>query len=806
MIKNYLKIIFRNIKRNKVYSFINIMGLAIGMASTLFIFLWVQNELSFDRYHDKTNQIYRVTFKTDLPNYHAHFARCPYGWVNALPEEFPEILDLVRFSHELKIGLKYENKKFNENRFFYADPNIFEIFNFQLLIGDPQLALKNPNSIVLSEAMVEKYFGEQNPIGKFVTARTQQGNEPKYFTITGVFKNIPSNSHFKADFFASFDEPRIALRDKWSYIYILLNKFANPNVLEQKFPEFITKYTNSERVKFNTLHIQPLADIHLYSNLDREIEPNGDFSYIIIFTLVAVLILLIACINFINLSNARAAKRTIEIGIRKIIGADRYQLIVYFLAESIIYCLVALFFTILLVLIFLQQFNNLTGKTILPGELFEWQFLKLLIALPFIVGILAGSYTTFYLSWIKPISILKVQKNWSNISGISRYNRKFSLRNILVLTQFSISLILIMCCIITFYQYNFIIDKRLGSQKDQVIAIPNTSDPVRNKYQLFKNELLGHPNIVDVSASMEEPSKEILDAFPFDAEGAKLKDENTFIHPLPVDNNFLNFFNLNLISGEKFSVYSGENVRETYILNETAVKMMGWNSANDAIGKNFKPTPTYASFEGGEIIGVVKDFNFSSVRKKIKPIVLFQRPNWHFCFLIKVKLNQISPTLDLIENKWEKINPEYPFEYYFVDELFNKIYQAEEKQAIILAVFSILGIIIACLGLFGLTAFTLEQRIKEIGIRKVLGASISRLFLLLSKDYTKWIVVANMIAWPVAWFVMKNWLQNFAYRIEPGFWIFLVAGSAVLFIALATISVQVIKASVANPVNAMRYE
>jgi putative ABC transport system permease protein len=806
VINNYLKFIFRNIRRNKVYSSINIVGLAVGMTCTIFIILWVRDELSFDRYHANANQIYRVTYKTDLPNYHAHFARCPYGWVNALPEEFPEILDLVRFSHQLKIAIQYKEKKFNESRFFSADPNVFQVFSFPLLQGDPKNALRNPNSIIISESMANKYFAEEDPLGKILETRSQRGEEAKYYTITGIFKDFPSRSHFRADFLASYDEPRIALKDIWSYVYILLKRNADPDLLEQKFPEFITKYADSERARYNSLHLQPLTDIHLHSNLDREIEPNGNFSYIIIFTIVAILILLIACINFINLSTARAGKRALEIGIRKTAGATRSQLIRYILTESVIYCYFALLLTFLLVMAFLSTYNDVSGKTFSFEEIAEWKFLLVVIIFPIAVGVLSGTYPTFFLSAVKPISILKGRINGIYISRPLNKRTKFALRNILVLAQFSISIILMVCFAFTYLQHNFLIKNRLGNQRAQVIAIPNTADPIKKKYRLFKNELSGHSGIIDVCASMEEPSKEVLDAFPFTAEGITLQEENTIIYPLPVDNNFLDFFGLDLIAGQDFQPSSGESPREEYILNETAVKMIGWNSAGEAIGKNLKLTPHYARFEGGPIVGVVGDFNFSSLKKQIKPLVLFQRPIWYFCFLIKVEPDKVHSALAFIENKWEQLFPEYPFEFYFVDNLFAKLYRAEKQQEKIIGVFALLSIIITCLGLFGLVAYTLERRTKEIGIRKVLGASGFRLFILLSKDLSKWALIANIISWPIAWLAMKSWLQNFAYKVDMSIWIFLIAGCSVLIISILTVSIQVTKSILTNPVNALRYE
>ena len=807
MFSSYFKTIFRNMLKHKGYSFINIAGLAMGIACTIMILLWVQHELSYDRYHVNADRIYRVTFKFDRPGYNPHFARIPNGWVNSLPEEYAEIKDLVRFHHELRTAVKYQDKKYSEPRFFYADPNVLDIFSFRIIRGDSSTVLKEPNSVVVSTSTAARYFGEENPIGKTLATVSRFTGEETEYKITGVMENMPDNSHFHMDFLASHYNAREDLVDEWNYTYILLDEGVNPAELEKQFDIFLKKHISPEAVKILSMPLQALTDIHLYSGIDREIEPNGNVVSVYIFAIIAVLILAIACINFMNLTTARSAGRAVETGIRKTLGATRGQLIGYFIGESILFSVGALIIAIILVESLLPAFNQLSGKSLTLNYMADRQYLLILTLLPVVVGIIAGSYPAFYLSSVRPVTALKTAGGNLFLPDTSNASNKLTLRNILVVVQYAIAITLIICCAITYFQHDFLMAKRLGSKGDQVIAIPNVPMPATQTYSTFKEELIKHPSILNVTASMEEPSKRTLDAMQVELSGADLDSTNNTLFTMVVEKGFFDFYNIKFAAGGEFHHALSDSVPE-YVLNESAVQFLGLDSPEDAIGREFKPQfqNPVIQLKGGPITGVVKDFNFSTLQEKIKPLFYMQKSIWLLCFQVKIDPEKTGRALSLIEETWNRINPEYPFEYYFVDDLYARLYASEEKQGTILGIFSILAITIACLGLFGLAAYTVERRTKEIGIRKVLGASISNIIMLLSGEFTRWVIVANLIAWPIAYYAMRNWLDNFAYRIGIDWIIFALAAVTTLLIAVLTIGYLAVRAALANPVEALRYE
>lgn len=553
--------------------------------------------------------------------------------------------------------------------------------------------------------------------------------------------------------------------------------------------------------------LQALTDIHLYSGIDREIEPNGNVVSVYIFAIIAVLILAIACINFMNLTTARSAGRAVETGIRKTLGATRGQLIGYFIGESILFSVGALIIAIILVESLLPAFNQLSGKSLTLNYMADRQYLLILTLLPVVVGIIAGSYPAFYLSSVRPVTALKTAGGNLFLPDTSNASNKLTLRNILVVVQYAIAITLIICCAITYFQHDFLMAKRLGSKGDQVIAIPNVPMPATQTYSTFKEELIKHPSILNVTASMEEPSKRTLDAMQVELSGADLDSTNNTLFTMVVEKGFFDFYNIKFAAGGEFHHALSDSVPE-YVLNESAVQFLGLDSPEDAIGREFKPQfqNPVIQLKGGPITGVVKDFNFSTLQEKIKPLFYMQKSIWLLCFQVKIDPEKTGRALSLIEETWNRINPEYPFEYYFVDDLYARLYASEEKQGTILGIFSILAITIACLGLFGLAAYTVERRTKEIGIRKVLGASISNIIMLLSGEFTRWVIVANLIAWPIAYYAMRNWLDNFAYRIGIDWIIFALAAVTTLLIAVLTIGYLAVRAALANPVEALRYE
>jgi putative ABC transport system permease protein len=804
MFINYLKVSVRNLLRNKGYSFINIVGLAVGMACCALIMLWVIDELSYDRYHENAENIYRVTYRFDRPNYNPHFARSPYGYVNSLPEEYPEVLDLIRFHHDEQIVVKKDEIKINETRFYNTDPNVFEVFSFELLKGDPRTALAEPGTVVLTNNAARRYFDDTDPIGKTITAINIETSDEKDYKVTGILEDIPENSHFHVDFLASFDDLRTANVDQWNYIYILLKEGSDYKSLESRLPQFIVKYIPEEWAPTHMLELQPLTDIHLYSHIDREIEPNGNILYIYIFSLVAVITLLIACINFINLSTARSARRAMEIGLRKTIGSSRFQLIIYFLGESLLISLIALVIAVLIIEISLPAFNNLAGKSMSFDPFVDWQYSAVLASLFLVSGLIAGSYPALLLSSFKPVSVLKGTPGGGRLPVRNIILKRFTLRNVLVVLQLSATIALLICFFVTNGQRNFMLNKRLGKLEDPVIAVTYLQNTMRDRYNTVKTEFSNIKGVRQVTAVMEPPSRQILDASPFTAEGMPEQDDAPITYILPVDSNFIDFFKLELLTGTGFPRGPVDDEAEPdFIINETAVKIMGWKSPEEAIGKRLELTPGYATIKPGRVIGVVKDFCFSDLKKKIKPLVLFQRPNWYFSIIIRTEPRDFTATLAVIKEKWDTMFPDYPFEYHFVDDLYENIYSAELKQGTILGTFSVIGLFIACLGLFGLAAFVTEQRTREIGM---LGASVGNIVSMLSRDFILQAFASTLIAWLVAYLAMSRWLENFAYRIDIKISFFIISTLIAIGIALLTMSFQAVKAAVSDPVEALKYE
>ncbi|UCC80451.1 MAG: ABC transporter permease [Candidatus Zixiibacteriota bacterium] len=806
MFKNYLKVSVRNLLRNKGYSLINIVGLAVGMACCALIMLWILDELSYDRYHQNADNIYRVTYEINRPNYNPHFARCPYGYVNSLPEEYPEILDLIRFHHDVQIVIKKDDIKFNETRFYNVDPNVFEVFSYELLEGDTRTALSEPGSIVLTRDAARRYFGDTDPMGKTITTINIESSEEKDYKVTGILKDTPENSHFHIDFLASFDDSRTANVDQWNYIYILLEEGSDYKSLESRLPQFVAKYLSADWAPSHTLRLQPLTSIHLYSHIDREIEPNGNILYVYIFALVAIITLLIACINFINLSTARSARRAMEIGLRKTIGSSRMQLITYLLGESLLISLLALVIAVLIIEISLPAFNNLTGKSMSFDPFVDWEYSAVLASLFMVSGLIAGSYPALFLSSFKPVSVLKGAPGGGRLPVRNIILKRVTLRNILVVLQLSATIALIICYFVTRGQRDFMMNQRLGKLGEPVIAVSYLQNTMRDRYNTVKTEFSNIKGVREVTAVMEPPSRQILDASPFTAEGMPEQEDAPITYILPVDSNFIDFFKLELLTGTGFPRGPIDDAEPDFIINESAVKIMGWESPEEAIGKRLELTPGYATIKPGRVIGVVKDFYFSDLKKKIKPLVLFQRPNWYFSIVIKTGPSDFNTTLASIKEKWDAMFPDYPFEFHFVDDLYENIYSAELKQGTILGTFSIVGLFIACLGLLGLAAFITEQRTKEIGIRKALGASVANIISMLTKEFVLQALVATLIAWPIAYLVMTRWLENFAYRVEINMNIFIISSVIAISIALLTVIFQAIKAAVADPVKALKYE
>jgi len=797
MFKNYLKIALRNIRRHKCFSFINIAGLAIGMACCILIVLFVRDELSYDSYHAKADQIYRVITKIETQGEMSILISTPPPLGPALTNDFPEIVNYVRFISPLRdeVLVGYKDRKFYETRFFFADQTVFDIFSFPLIKGNPETALQEPYSILITEEMADKYFGEEDPLGKVLNFNNRDD-----YRITGVLRNIPHNSHFRFDFLASFvtlNHHFILPLDDWGSCalktYLLIPEGYSAGEIEKKFVGFLQSHVGEDNW-LKDLQLQPLTSIHLHSHFKGEIEANSDMAYVYIYSAIALVILLIASINFINLSTARHLNRAREVGMRKVLGANRAQVIRQYLGESILLTFIALPVSLVLVELFLPVFNSLVRKGLTIGYISNFPFVLAMFAVTFFVGAVSGIYPALFLSAFQPMRVLRGMLQ----SGQSRSR----LRSILVLAQFSISILLIGCTIIINNQLNYVRNRKLGFDKEHVVVLPLKERSILRMYQPLKNELFQNPNIVKVAVSSDVPGKNGVNSNPFLPEGFE-KDNRIFIHNMRVDYDFINTLRIEIKEGREFSRDHATDASQAFIINEAAVKKMGWDSP---FGKQLEWFPGGDRYKKGTVIGVIKDFHFKSLHREIEPLVLHIWPASYDNILIRIRPDDIKGTLAYIQKIWKKLNPNFPFVYSFLDEDFDKLYKSEQRLGRIFIYFSLLSISIACLGLIGLASYSAEQRTKEIGIRKVLGASISNIVLLLSKEFTRWALLANFIAWPLAYAIMQRWLQNFAYRAGIGLGTFFFTAILTFLIALISVSYQSLKAALADPVRSLRYE
>jgi putative ABC transport system permease protein len=797
MVKNYLKIALRNIRRHKGFSFINITGLAIGMACCILIVLFVRDELSYDSYHTKANQIYRVIKKTETQGEMSTSISTPPPLGPALAHDFPEIVNYVRFispsREEVLIG--YKDRKFYETRFFFADQTVFDIFSFPLIKGNPETALQEPYSVLITEEMADKYFGEDDPLGKVLNFNNRDD-----YRITGVLKNIPHNSHFRFDFLASFTTLNhyfILPLDDWGSCafstYLQIPEKYSAVEIEKKFVAFLQSHVGEDHF-LKDLHLQPLTSIHLHSHFKGEIEANSDMAYVYIYSAIALLILLIASINFINLSTARHLNRAREVGMRKVLGANRAQVIRQYLGESVFLTFIALPLSLVLVEIFLPVFNSLVRKELTVGYIHNFPFVLAIVAVTFIIGAVSGVYPAMFLSAFQPTRIFRgvVQ------SGPSQSR----LRSILVLAQFSISILLIACTLIINNQLNYIRNKKLGFDKEHVLVLPLKERSILYTYRSIRNELLQNPNVLKVAIASDAPGQTGVNRNPFLPEGFD-KTNSILIHNIRVDYDFIETMGIEIVEGRGFSPEFATDASTAFILNEAAVGKIGWESP---LGKQLEWMAGGDKYKKGIVIGVVKDFHFKSLHREIEPLVLHIWPRSYDNILIRISPGDIRGTLAYVQEIWNRLAPNFPFVYSFLDEDFDKLYKSEERLGRIFIYFSLLSIFIASLGLVGLASYSAEQRTKEIGIRKVLGATVSNIVLLLSKEFTRWALLANFIAWPVAYSIMHSWLQNFAYRAGIGLGTFLFTATLTFLIALVSVGYQSLRAALADPVKSLRYE
>lgn len=807
MIRNYIKIAWRNLLKNKLYSFINIFGLAIGIATCLIIMLFVQDELSYDRFNTKANRIVRIIFKANINGGKIDEANVMPPTARTLKNEYPEVQEATRLRTLGKSRVVFEDKTVNDATLAYADSNFFDVFSISLLKGNPKIALSQPNFVVLSKKTAERFFGNQDPIGRTIQLKNS-GNVP--FKITGVFDDIPHNSHFHFDMFGSMASDTEAKSSSWMssnyFTYLVLSEGYDYKKLEAKLPQMVEKHMGPEilqamgmtinqfREKGNELGfaLQKLTDIHFNSSSAAEMEPGGDKMYVYIFGIVALFMLTIACINFMNLSTAGASKRAKEVGVRKVMGSAKMDLVGQFLLESIILTALALILAVVLVQIFLPAFNDISGKTLSFDIIQNPQIILSLLLLGLFIGLIAGSYPAFFLSSFKPILVLK-----GRFAGTKK---SIGLRQGLVVFQFCISVCLIIGTAIVYLQLSFIQNKKLGYDKDQLLILPNSWALGKNE-AIFKDQLLKDSRIVNVTTSPYKP------AGPTNSNNSLAYPEandSQIMRTLQygVDDQYIPTMGMEMAIGRNFSrKFSSDSAG--IIINETAAKTFGWGK--NALGHNItRLIDNNGKKKVYQVIGVVKDFHFKSLHESITPLLMVYENNWGL--IVKIKTQDVAGLLASMKTQWQSFGVEEPFSYAFMDELVNKTYQAEQKTGVVLSIFGMLTIFIACLGLFGLATFTAEQRIKEIGVRKVLGANIAQIIGLLSKDFLKLVLIACVFAFPIAWYAMHKWLQGFAYKIEISWWIFALAACLSMLTAFLTVGYQSVKAALMNPVKSLKTE
>jgi ABC-type antimicrobial peptide transport system permease subunit len=801
MLRNYFKVALRNIIRQKGYSFINITGLALGMSCCLLIMLWVMDELSYDRFHSNADRIYRIEQDQFYSERTFHVNVTPYPMAQGCKDEIPEIEYATPMPETGTLLCRYGEKAFFEQNVLAVQPDFLSMFSFPLIRGEREGALQQPHSLLITRRMAEKYFGEEDPLGKVLTV-----NNKFDFTVEGVLENIPTNSIIQFDMILPYEflkDLGFGYLESWGSNNIItvvqLHENADIEAVNEKItdlrfrrveelfeddPEGLVQFQKRRKTAFM---LMPLTDIHLHSYFGYS-RSMGRILYVYVFSIIALFILLIACINFMNLSTARSAKRAREVGLRKVVGAARRQLIGQFYGESILLAFIGLIFALLLVTLVLPEFGSLAEKDFSEASLFQTKFIVGMLMVTLLTGLVSGSYPALFLSSVIPVQVLK--------GALSSGSRGSAFRKILVVLQFTLSIMLIIGTIVIYNQVNFMRSKELGYDKEHLLYIPLRGD-TREKFDLLKQELLEEGKVLQVTGTGHTPANIGSNTSGFDWPG-KDPDYSILISVNPVGFDYVETMKIEVLEGRSFSNQFSSDTADAFMVNEEMVRIMGMESAvNQRL--------SYGSTDGA-IIGVMKNYHFQPVNRKIEPLALHVNPNRLNYMVIRLQAGDIPAAIDYVKTTWQRVIPAYPFDYKFVDQDIDRMYKGWEDMGKLLNYFTILAILIASLGLFGLASFTAEQRTKEIGVRKVLGASVRQVVLLISKEFTKWVLVANLIAWPISYYVMNNWLQGFDYRISMSWWIFISSGLLALFIALLTVSFQSIKAALANPVDALKYE
>ena len=823
MFKNYLKTAWRNMRRNRVNSILNISGLAIAMACVIMIGLYVRDELSYDQFFANADHIFQLNMVfTDNGVENRAGGNTAPAVGPTLKNMYPEVESYARVYRPGDVVVRYDGTAkaedfYSEKNILAVDSNFLQIFNYQLLRGDAAACLQKPNSVVITEAMGKKYFADQDPIGKILLFDADR----KPFVVTAVLKNIPTNSSFKFDMLAPITAYAEVKKRSWNWFWLQVNTWvklknnvpvdaASMAKLEAKFPEMVKEHafnrgqSYEEFVKKGTrlsYSLMPFTTVHLHAipmQVPARLTTLSDIKYVYIFSIIALFIMILACVNFMNLSTAQSATRAKEVGIRKVMGSLRTQLIRQFLTEAMLYSFVATVISLVLVLLLLKPFNEVSGKSLVFNSIVTGHIWLLVLGLCLFTGLLAGLYPAFYLTSFKPVEVLKGMKLFKNNIG------NLLVRNGLVVFQFTISVVLIICTIVVFEQLKYEQNKDLGLNKENVVVIANTKR-LGNNEESFREELTKQPGVIDASISSSIPTKgNFGDSYVAESVGTdKPLVSDIDLSSFMVDNDFVATLKMQILDGRNFSTEFNDSA--SVIINETAAKQIGWK----------EPVGKYLAYPGNaqrfKVIAVVKDFNVTSLHELVEPFALFNTAsktyNLHTSFVsVRFQPGKINEEISGLEAMWKKFAPATPLDFSFLDSEFDGLYRSEQHMGTVFGIFTFLSIFVACLGLFGLSIFTAERRKKEIGVRKVLGASVQNVVGLLSREFLKLVTIAALVAFPVAWLAMNKWLEDFAYRISIGWWVFLIAGAGAMAIALVTVSFQAIKAAVANPVKTLRSE
>lgn len=792
MIKNYFKIALRNLLKHKGFAMLNISGLAIGMTAGFLVLLYVGFELSYDKMHSKSNSIYRVVADIKTPSETINASIAAWAVAPNLEQEFPEILKSTRVM-DMNLTIVKDDKKIIEEHVVAVDSAFLDIFDFKLVAGDRNELFKNPHSLVISEEIAKKYFGTTNPLGK----NLELDNFDDVGIVTGVIKEIPENSHIQADILMSmitFTAPPSENDEQWSNYhpssYVLTTKGTDAKALEAKFPDFLEKKTGDqmrESQMFVTLFLEPFSDVYLKS--DRGGDITGNINNVYIFSIIGLFILLIASINFINLSTARSVERAREVGIRKVIGAGKNQLAFQFIGESIIVCFLSFLLTLGLASLSLPFFNQLAGKTVSKGIFIEPVNIFYLFIIALSIGILAGIYPAIILSSFKPVSVLK--------GSFSKGSRGTLLRKSLVVVQFTISIALIIGTIVIYNQMQFMRNQDLGFNKEYTLVIPTETG---NSQEALRNRISQISEVKGTALTSSVPGTGNPAAYSeIENKNGDLQVANLDLYF--VNEDFIDELGMKVIAGRGFSRDFASDSSQAMVVNEKTVALLGYANPEEAIGARYQQWGS-----NGQIIGVIKDFNFRSLQQDISPLTMRLDPESTGLITVKIKGGDISKTLSSIESIWKSLKPADPFEYHFLDDLFDAQYEAEEDFGNLFLSFALLAIFISCLGLLGLAAYSTIQRKKEIGIRKIIGASVGSIVNLLSKDFLKLVGISFIISVPIAWYAMQIWLEDFAYKISVEWWMVVLAGLVAIVIALVTVSFQAVSAATSNPVKSLRTE